>query len=70
MEDPLTSFPTVLIQPFSQCVNSIVITTRYLFRSKLVKRHGKAALKAERQSTAAEINLPKCRVRELVMKKG
>lgn len=70
MEDPLTSVRTVLIQPFSQCVNGIVITTCYLLTSRLVKRHGKAALKAERGNSAAEINLPKCRVRKLVMKKG
>lgn len=45
---------TVQIHPFSRCA----------------KRHDKAALKAQRCDTAAEINLPKCRVRELVMKKS
>lgn len=70
MEDFLTSFRTAQIQPFSQCVNSIVRTAHYFSRSRLVKRHGNAALKAERCGAAAEINLPKCRVRELAMKKG
>lgn len=64
MENPPTSVGAALIQPFSQCVNGIVLTTRSLVRSRFVQRHGKAAL------TAAEINLPKRRVRELLMKKG
>jgi len=70
MEHPLASDLTVLVRPFSQCINGVVITTRSFFRSRLVKSHGEAALRAERGNTAAEINLPKCRGRELLMKKG
>lgn len=41
----------------------------YLFRSRLVKRHGKAALKSRRCDTEAEGNLPECRVRRAPLTK-
>lgn len=52
MENPPTSVGAVLIQPFSQCVNGVVITARCLVRSRFVQRHKQGSAHSGRNKPA------------------